>query len=116
MLWLSALGLATLSKGQPLLSQSEEPTVSQTSRLLASLVLKSKQLLGAPLPDEEDMSHDNIDTFKPCSTTSSDTDILSLIYLSGDEDLQSRLRTLCKVMNLKYLVSWTLHKVTIKLL
>ena len=35
------------------------------------------------------------DTFKPWSTPSSNTDILSLIYLSGDEDLQFRLRTLC---------------------
>ena len=32
---------------------------------------------------------------KPWSTPDSDTDILSLIHLSGDEDLQSRLRTLC---------------------
>ena len=41
------------------------------------------------------MDHDKTDTFKPWSTAYSDTDILSLIHLSGDEDLQSRLRTLC---------------------
>ena len=34
------------------------------------------------------------DTFKPWSTPSSNTDILSLIHFSGDEDLKSRLRTL----------------------
>ena len=41
------------------------------------------------------MDHDKTDTFKPWSTAYSDMDILSLIHLSGDEDLQSRLRPLC---------------------
>ena len=49
----------------------------------------------APLYDDDDIDRDKTDTFKPLSTTSSDTDIISLIHLSGDEDLQSRLRTLC---------------------
>ena len=35
------------------------------------------------------------DTFKPWSSPSSNTDILSFIHFIGDEDLQSRLRTLC---------------------
>ena len=34
-------------------------------------------------------------TFKPWSSPSSNTGILSLIHFFGDEDLQSRLRTLC---------------------
>ena len=85
----------SVPKDQPLTSQLEKPTVTQTSRILASLVLESEQLSRAPLYDD-DIDHDKIDTFKPWSTTSSDTDILSLIYFSGDEDLQSRLLTLCR--------------------
>ena len=49
----------------------------------------------APLYDDDDIDHDKTDTFKPWSSSSSNTDILSLIHFSGDEDLQSRLRTLC---------------------
>ena len=64
--------------------------------ILASLVLESEQLSRTPLYDNADIDHDETDTFKPWSTTSSDTDILSLIHFSGDEDLQSRLRTLCR--------------------
>ena len=85
----------SVSKGSPLISQLENPTVSQTSRILASLVLESEQLSRAPLYDDDDIDHEKTDTFKPWSTPSSNTDILSLIYYSGDEDLQSRLRTLC---------------------
>ena len=83
-----------IPKDQPLTSQLKEPTVTQTSRILASLVLESEQLSIAPLYDDDEIDHDKTDTFKPWSTTYSDTDILSLIHLSGDEDLQSRLRTL----------------------
>ena len=85
----------SVSKGSPLISQLENPTVSQTSRILASLVLESEQLSRATLCDDDDIDHDKTDTFKPWSTPSSITDILSLIHFSGDEDLQSRLRTLC---------------------
>ena len=85
----------SIPKGQPLTSPLKEPTVTQTSRILASLVLESEQLSRAPLYDDDEIDHDKTDTFKPWSTPDSDTDILSLIHLSGDEDLQSRLRTLC---------------------
>ena len=85
----------SIPKGPPLTSQLENPTVSQTSRILASLVLESEQLSRAPLYDDDDIDHDETDTFKQWSTPSSNTDILSLIHFSGDEDLQSRLRTLC---------------------
>ena len=82
-------------KGSPLVSKLEDPTVTQTSRILASLVLESEQLSRAPLYDDDDIDHDKTDTFGPWSSPSSNTDILSLIHFSGDEDLQSRLRTLC---------------------
>ena len=84
----------SIPKGQPLTTPLKEPTVTQTSRILASLVLESEQLSRAPLCDD-DIDYDKTDTFKPWSTIYSDTDILSLIHLSRDEDLQSRLRTLC---------------------
>ena len=85
----------SVPKGPPLVSKLENPTVTQTSCILASLVLESEQLLRAHLYDDDDIDHDKSDTFKPWSTPSSNTDILSLIHFSGDEDLQSRLRTLC---------------------
>ena len=74
-------------KGPPLVSQLENPTVTQTSRILASLVRESEQLSRAPLYDDDDICHDKIDTFKPWSSPSSNTDILFLIHFSGDEDL-----------------------------
>ena len=85
----------SVTKRQPLISQLEELTASQTSCLLASLVLEPEELLEAQLPDKDDIDHDKVDTFKAWSTTSLDTDILFLMHLSGYEDLQSRLRTLC---------------------
>ena len=85
----------SVPKGPPLVSQLESPTVTQTSRILASLVLESEQLSRAPLYDDDEIDHDKTDTFKPWSTPSSNIDILSLIHFSGNEDLQSRLRTLC---------------------
>ena len=85
----------SIPKGQPLTSPLKEPTVSQTSSILASLVLESEKVSRAPLYDDDEIDQDTIDTFKPWSKSYSDTDILFLIHLSGDEDLQSRLRTLC---------------------
>ena len=79
----------SIPRGPPVVSQLENPTVSQTSRLLASLVLESEQLSRAPRYDDDDIDHDKTDTFKPWSTPSSNTNILSLIHFSGDEDLQS---------------------------
>ena len=84
----------SVSKGSPLISQLEKPTVTQTTRILASLVRESEQPSRAPLYDDDDIDHDKIDSFNPSSTPSSNTDILSLIYFSGDQDLQYRLRTL----------------------
>ena len=85
----------SIPKGQPLTSKLEEPTITQTSRILASLVLESEQLKRAPLYDDDEIDHDKTDTFKPRSTSYSDTDIISFIHFSSDKDLQSRLHTLC---------------------
>ena len=56
-----------MSKGPLLTSQLEEPTVTQTSRILASSVLESEQLSKGPLYDDDDIDHDKTDTFKPSS-------------------------------------------------
>ena len=61
----------SIPKGQPLTTKLEEPTVTQTSRILASLVLESEQLSRASLYDDEDIDHDKTDTFKPWSIPSS---------------------------------------------
>ena len=55
----------SVPKGPPLVSQLENPIVTQTSYILASLVLESEQLSRAPLYDDDDIDHDKTDTFKP---------------------------------------------------
>ena len=57
----------SVPKDQPLTSQLEKPTVTQTSRILASSVLESEQLSKGPLYDDDDIDHDKTDTFKPSS-------------------------------------------------
>ena len=59
--------------------------------LLASLTVEAQHILGGSTPDDDDD-----DTFKPWLPSPSTTDVLSLIHISGDKDLQHRLRTLCK--------------------
>ena len=54
----------SISKGSPLISQLKNPIVTQTSCILASLVLESEQLSTAPLyDDDDDIDHDK--TEKP---------------------------------------------------
>ena len=48
----------SVPKGSPLVSQLENPTVTQTSRVLASLVLESEQLSRAPLYNDNGIDHD----------------------------------------------------------
>ena len=52
----------SVSKGAPLVSQLENPTVTQTSRILASLVLESEKVSRAPLYDDDDIDHDKTET------------------------------------------------------
>ena len=64
--------------------------------LLASLAVEAQHILGGSAPDDDDeIDHDKTNTFKPWLPSASTTDILSLIHISGDKDLQHRLRTLC---------------------
>ena len=63
----------SVPNGSPLVSQLENPTVAQTSRILASLVPESEQLSRAPLydDDDDDIDHDKTDTVIPWSSPSS---------------------------------------------
>ena len=63
--------------------------------LLASLTVKAQHILGGSAPDDDEIDHDKMDTVKPWLPSPSTTDVLSLIHISGDKDLQHRLRTLC---------------------
>ena len=64
--------------------------------LLASLTVEAQHILDGSAPDDDEIDHDETGTFKPWLPSPSTTDVLSLIHISGDEDLQHRLRTLCK--------------------
>ena len=53
--------------------------------MVGFLVLEVEHLLGVPTPDDDEIVHEKGDTFAPWLTSDS----------TVDEDLQSRLRTLC---------------------
>ena len=84
-----------IPKGYSPLSPTENPTVSQTHGLMASLILESEMLLGVPLPDEDDIDQEKTDVFSPWLPKFDDTDVLSQLNISGDSDLQNKIRTLC---------------------
>ena len=63
--------------------------------LLASLTVEAQHILGGSALDDDEIDHDETDTFKPWLPSPSTTDVLSLLQISGDKDLQHRLRTLC---------------------
>ena len=79
----------------PHLAQNDNRVVTQTHGLLASLVLESEHILGTPIPDEDEIDHIKTDTFSHWLKEPSTVDVLSLINISGDENLQLKLRTLC---------------------
>ena len=61
----------------------------------ASLILESEQLLGHISPDDDEIYDDLNDSFSPWLKSFPSSDPLSLINISGDEDLQTRIRKLC---------------------
>ena len=79
----------------PAISQVAVPTVFNPRSLLSSLIPEAQSILEGSLPDDDESDHDKNDTFKPWLPTPSTTDVLSLMHISGDKDLQQRLRTLC---------------------
>ena len=72
-----------------------KPRKSVIRSLLASVTVEPQHILGGSAPDDDEIDHDKTDTFKPWLPSSSTTDLLLLIHISGDKDLQHRLRTLC---------------------
>ena len=79
----------------PVTSQVTVPTVFNPRSLLSSLIPEAHFILGGSLPDDDEIDYDKNDIFKPWLPTPSTTDVLSLMHISGDKDLQHRLRTLC---------------------
>ena len=72
----------------------KSPTVSQTRGIVASLVLEVEHLLGVPTPDDDEIVHENGDTFAPWLTSDSAVDVLSLINIKGDSNLQENCWTI----------------------
>ena len=71
--------------------------------------MEAQHILGGSAPDADEIDHDKTDTFKPWLPSPSTTDVLSLIYISGDKDLQHRLRTLCKNLKIFLAMSCLQH-------
>ena len=87
----------SIPKGFNIQTPGVTPIIIPKRGILASLVLQSEQLLGIPIPDEDEIDHDKHDVFSPWIPKSNDTSPLSLINIDskGDEDLQHKIRTLC---------------------
>ena len=80
----------------PLTPVAKPRTVPVIRSLLASLTVEAQHILGVFAPDNNEIDPDKMDMFKPWLPSPSTTDVLSLIYTSGDKDLHHRLCTLCK--------------------
>ena len=93
------LPVVSSPKRYPHLTQNESLTIAQTHGVLAALVLEAEELLGVPLLDEDDIDLASIDAFSHWNTESSEnipqTDVLSLIKISGTLEFQAQLRNLC---------------------
>ena len=76
-------------------SQTVPPTTTQTQIILASIVFDSEQLLGHISPDDDEIDDHLNDSFSPWLDRFPSSDPLSLIHISGDEDLQNQIRMLC---------------------
>ena len=79
-------------EGSPTANQSSQtvpPATTQTQTILASLVFDSEKLLGHISPDDDEIDDHLNDSFSPWLDRFPSTDPLSLIHISGDEDLQN---------------------------
>ena len=83
-------------KGFSHLAQKTNLTAAQTRGILATLFMKSEQFLGVPLPDEDEIDHDKTDTFSPWIISPDNTSPLAYINISGDDELQIKIRQLCE--------------------
>ena len=71
------------------------PATSQTQVILSSIVFDSEKLLGHISPDDDEIDDHLYDSFSPWLDRFSSTNPLSLIHISGDEDLQNHIQMLC---------------------
>ena len=55
----------------------------------------SQNILGVSLPDDDEIDHDKTDTFKSWLRQPDNSDVLSQIKISGDKDLQQKIRKVC---------------------
>ena len=83
------------SKQPSLIAPTEILTVSPPHRILSSLISMSQNILGGSLPDDDEIDHDKTDTFKPWLRQPDNSDVLSQIKISGDKDLQQKIRKVC---------------------
>ena len=80
---------------QPSLTASTEIlTVSPPHRIL-SLIPMSQNISGASLPDDNEIGHDKTNIFKTWLRQPDNSDILPQIKISGDKDLQQKIRKVC---------------------
>ena len=73
-------------------TQTVPPAATQTRIINASLILESEQLLGQVSPDDDEIDDQINVSFLPWLNQFSSSDPLSLINISGDEDLQLKIR------------------------
>ena len=77
------------------LTQTTSPTTTKTHVIHVSLILESEQLLGYIGQDDDEIKDHLNDSFSPWLDRFSSEDLLSLIHISGDENLQNKIRLLC---------------------
>ena len=52
----------------------------------------SQNILGGSLPEDDEIDHDKTDTFIPWLCQPDTSNVLSQIKISGDKDLQQKIR------------------------
>ena len=78
-------------------SHKDVHTVSKPQRLLASLVSKSEFDSAIATAADNELDNHESDTFAPyLPNVSKDDDPLASLHISGDDDLQSQIRSLCE--------------------
>ena len=84
--------LIDVTKQRSPTTKSEILTVSPPRRILSSLILRSRNILGGSLPDDDEIDHDKTDTFKFLLPIINNSDINKI---SGSNELQHKSRALC---------------------
>ena len=93
--WLIDSGALPLALVQTVTSPTVS-TVTSRSQLRSDSSSVQLQKVPSTILSSVRWASEFTDTFKPWLPSSSTTDVLSLIHITGDKDLQHRLRTSCK--------------------